>query len=228
VKINDLYSKITEGIIDDLVAGCPPWLKPWKATAVGGLMPHNAATGSSYHGINIPILWDAAQRKSFPSHQWMTFKQALNKGGCVRQGEKSTHIVFVKRLSFKKKDSDEITQGSMLRCYSVFNVTQIDGLPEPDITIIPPSPAERHAAVEAFIAATKASIHHGGDMAAYVPLTDYITMPRFEAFNHDRLRQWSYAVDTYRQRIHRDPCEHAAIVLLDWRMTKCSLPRCGY
>jgi antirestriction protein ArdC len=179
LKLNDLYQSITAGIIHDLENGSVPWVRPWKGT---GLMPVNAFSGNPYHGINIPILWRAAQMRGFPTHEWMTFHQALEKKAAVRKGEKGTHIVFVKRLQFKREDDDGFDRRTMLRSFSVFNVAQIDGLPvkEPDPQL---SDAERDAGAEAFIKATGASIGHGGDMAAYVPLTDSIVLPPFEAFN---------------------------------------------
>lgn len=208
MKIANLYQAVTASIIADLVKGSPPWLKCWKGDTRGSMLPVNCATQTHYHGINIPILWQAASEKGYPTHEWLTFKQALAKGACVRQGEKSTHVVFVKRLTFKKEDSEETTQGSMLKAYSVFNRAQVDGLPEPEVRV-EVSDAARHAGVEAFIAATQASIHHGGDMPCYVPLTDYICMPRFESFKgaehyyatalHE-LSHWSGA----KHRLNRD------------------------
>ncbi len=57
----------------------------------------------------------------------MTFKQTIDLGGCVRKGEKSTHIVFAKQLTVKEEDEER--KVNMLRGYSVFNVAQINGLP---------------------------------------------------------------------------------------------------
>jgi antirestriction protein ArdC len=67
----------------------------------------------------------------------------------------------------------------MLKTYHVFNVEQIEGLPEtphPTSTIAPIEAAER------FIAATKADIRFGGSKACYVPSHDFVAMPPKEAF----------------------------------------------
>lgn len=64
MHINDLYRSVTNRIIEELERGAAPWLKPWKTdNRRGSLMPTNAATSRPYRGINIPILWDAADRR---------------------------------------------------------------------------------------------------------------------------------------------------------------------
>ena len=44
------------------------------------------------------------------------------------KGEKSTTVVFTKKLHIKDKETDEDKQIGMLRTFAVFNVAQIDGL----------------------------------------------------------------------------------------------------
>src|SRR3977135_1146956 len=70
-------------------------------------MPINAATRRYYTGINVLILWSARDEHGFPSPQWMTFKQALDKGAYVRKGEKGTPVIFAKKLTFNEGDEDE-------------------------------------------------------------------------------------------------------------------------
>ena len=49
----DHYSEITAQIIVALEEGTPPWRRPWDVGKAGGpMMPHNAATGARYRGIN--------------------------------------------------------------------------------------------------------------------------------------------------------------------------------
>ena len=89
--------------------GAVPWVRPWKTERRGvvSVMPGNASTGRSYSGINIPILWASADMNGYPTHAWMTFKQALDHGANVRKGERGTHVVFTKPVVFKGED-DEI------------------------------------------------------------------------------------------------------------------------
>ena len=174
-------SNVTRAIIEELERGAVPWVRPWKTDRhnIGSVMPANAATGRSYSGINVPILWASADSNGYPSHAWMTFKQALDHCAHVRKGERGTHVVFTKPLVFKSED-DEIEKRSMLREYTVFNVAQIDGFTVEEITL-PPEP-ERHAAVDSFIAATNATIRHGGDKACFVPALDLVNMPPVSSF----------------------------------------------
>ena len=184
MHINQLYEEVTRRIISEMEAGAVPWLKPWKAQPGNhtGIMPQNAATGRAYHGINIPLLWHAAAAKGYATHAWLTYKQAGALNAQVRKGERSTTIVFTKRITVKNRDTEDEKAISMLKTFPVFNVSQVDGLP--DTPVIADVPAEeRHETLDAFIAATKADIRHGGDIACYVPSLDFINMPLRGAFN---------------------------------------------
>jgi antirestriction protein ArdC len=177
-----IYENVTRAIIEEMERGAVPWVRPWKTDrrGVGSVMPGNASTGRSYSGINIPILWASADTNGYPTHAWMTFKQALDHGANVRKGERGTHVVFTKPVVFKSED-DEIEKRSMLREYTVFNIAQIDGFIVAEKPLAPEP--ERHAAVEAFIAATSADIRHGGDKACFVPAHDFINLPPPSSFN---------------------------------------------
>ena len=182
MNINALYERVTNIIIKEMEAGTVPWVKPWKTPRRhGSVMPHNVATGRAYSGINIPLLWGAADANGYISHEWMTFQQARMRDATVRKGEKGTQIVFTKKL-LKKEDEDE-RRVSMLRTYNVFNIAQIDGLPPPKE---PEELAEpfRHERAEAFIKATNAQFKNGGDKACYVPSQDLIAIPYQGFFVH--------------------------------------------
>jgi antirestriction protein ArdC len=207
MHIAALYESVTNSIIADLENGVAPWTKPWKNGNTGGIMPMNAATKRSYNGINIPILWHAQLSRGYPTASWMTYKQANEIGGQVRGGEKSTHIVFTKKLTIKDRESEEEKQIGMLKAYSVFNLAQIDGLFQE--TAVEVSQEQRQDAVTAFVAATKADIRIGGDRACYVPALDFITVPpessfitreHFLATNLHELGHWTGA----KSRLDRD------------------------
>jgi antirestriction protein ArdC len=100
---------------------------------------------------------------------------------CVRKGEKGTHIVFTTQLT--KKEDDEERRFSMLRTYNVFNVDQIDGLPDPKMPEELPVPV-LHERAEALIKATNAQFKNGGDKACYVPSQDFIALPHQGFFIH--------------------------------------------
>lgn len=180
MNIAAVYQSVTRSIIAELEQGAAPWVKPWKGGGRIGIMPAHAVTGNHYRGINVPILWHAADIHGFPSHAWLTFKQALDKGAQVRKGEKGTQIVFTKQLTVKTNDAeDEERQISMLRAFTVFNVAQVDGFDAPDPAPAQPPPA---GAADALAAATGADIRHGGDKACFVPSMDFIVLPDPESF----------------------------------------------
>jgi len=116
----------------------------------------------------------------------MTFRQALELGGAVRKGQKGTMVVYANRITRQEtNDQGEDVERSIpfLKAYTVFNVEQIDGLPERFRQTAPSLPeSERIARAEAFLDATKATIIHGGDMACYELIADRIRLPDFSAF----------------------------------------------
>ena len=193
MKIAAVYESVTQSIIAELESGAAPWVKPWKGGKRTGIMPMNAATGHHYRGINVPILWHAADEHSFPTNAWLSFKQAVEKRAHVRKGEKGTQIVFTKRLNVKDED-DEERQISMLRAFTVFNVAQIDGMEAQSDAPEPPP----ESATEAFVSATGADIRHGGDQACYVPSRDFIALPHPSAFRDEQ----SYRATKLHELVH--------------------------
>ncbi len=192
----DIYAEVTARIIGELEQDRFPWVQPWgKAGHSAAGLPHNAGTGSRYSGINILILWGAGISAGYPTLGWLTFRQALNLGGCVRKGERGTTVVYADRFTPKSeleraaREGTEASAVPFLKRFTVFNVTQCDGLegvfaaaePLPERELIP------HA--EAVIKATGADFRMGGDRAFYVPAADYIQVPPQPAF-HDQINYY--------------------------------------
>ncbi len=88
---NKVYDLITERILTQLDNGVVPWRRPWGLQP--GLMPMNGTTSREYKGINALMLG----LSGYPDVRWMTYKQAAERGGQVRKGEKSTPIIFWKQ-----------------------------------------------------------------------------------------------------------------------------------
>ncbi len=186
-----LYQEITDKIIAELEAGRLPWVQPWGSSAVQAplAMPKNAATQRRYSGINVLILWGAVVQHGFPGQSWLTFRQALSLGGNVRKGERGTTVVFADRFipdqerARAREQGDEPYAIPFLKRFTVFNVTQCDGLPADLITVPPPVPDGLILPdVEALIRASGADLRLGGDKAFYSPTLDYIQVPRPEAY----------------------------------------------
>lgn len=184
-----LYQEITDRIIAELERGTVPWVKPWGSAKADLGLPSNAATGRRYSGINILILWGAVIERSYPSQNWLTFRQALALGGNVRKGERGTTIVHADRFVPKnekeraKTDGDEPQAVPYLKRFTVFNVAQCDGLPEHLYRNAEPLP-EREIVpqAEGLIRASGADFRIGGDRAFYMPGTDTIQVPPQPAF----------------------------------------------
>lgn len=182
----DLYETITSKVLEMLEGGVRPWHQPWKAGI--GARPVNHQ-GKPYNGINILLLWGAADRAGYTNPHWMTFKQAIALGACVRKGEKGSMCVYAS--TFETKDeNDEEKRIPFLKSYTVFNVEQIDGLPDRYFAVAPVAaplnPHDRIAEADAFFENTGADIRFGGAKAFHSSNADgsmsYVQMPRFENF----------------------------------------------
>src|SRR6056297_1410409 len=185
----DIYTRITNRIVESLEAGVRPWLKPWNAEHAAGRITrplrHN---GQPYSGINVFMLWMEAEARGFTAPIWMTFRQARELGGHVRKGEKGSPVVYANTLTRTETDEntgEEIDQTiPFMKGYTVFNIEQIEGLP--DHYYAPAkaqlNPDQRIAAADAFFTDTGADIRHGGSSAYYCPPEDYVQMPVFESF----------------------------------------------
>ncbi len=184
----DVYTRITGSIIASLEQGVRPWIKPWNAEHAAGRITrplrHN---GQAYSGINILMLWASAVEQGFSAPIWMTFKQALELNAHVRKGEKGSLVVYANAITkVEQNDAGEDVEREIpfLKGYTVFNVEQIEGLPEIYYAKLEPkfTPVERVAQAEAYFAATKAVINYGGTRAFYAAGPDRIQMPPIETF----------------------------------------------
>jgi antirestriction protein ArdC len=193
-----LYEEITARIIADLEAGTFPWAQPWGAgsekAALG--LPRNAATGKSYSGINVLILWGQLFDGGFACQSWLTFRQAISLGGTVRKGEHGITVCYADKFIPKRARNTEAEgeassspdEGDgeavpFLRRYTVFNVAQCDNLPDHCLSPAPALP-EREIVpkAEALAAATLADIRTGGAHAFYRPSEDVVQIPPQPAF----------------------------------------------
>ena len=98
-----VYEIITNRIIEQLEKGEVPWHKPW----IGGY-PKNLISKKEYRGINTFILASA----HYISEYWVTYKQAKELGGNVKQGEHGWPVVFWKWLNVKDEKEEELTSFS--------------------------------------------------------------------------------------------------------------------
>jgi antirestriction protein ArdC len=184
-----IYGRITDKIVSALENGVRPWVRPWSAGhATGRIIRPLRHNGQPYTGVNVLSLWASATEQGFAAPIWMTYRQASELGAHVREGEKGSPVVYANSIRRTDMDADSGADVEreihFLKGYTVFNVEQIEGLP--DAFHAPASPrtdvVERIARAENFFAATKAELSHGGSRAFYRPSADTIVLPPFEAF----------------------------------------------
>jgi len=200
----DVYNRVTDKIIAELEQGVRPWMKPWSGNnADERIMLPVRHCGTPYRGINILLLWGEAVAKGYASNKWMTFQQARQLGAHVRKGEHGSLVVYANKITKteEKPDGEEVErQIPYMKGYTVFNVEQIDELPEA-YYVRPEPKGEKMQLIEdaeRFFGATGALIQHGGNRAYYAPGPDVIRLPHPEAFKDAE----SYAATKAHELIH--------------------------
>jgi antirestriction protein ArdC len=184
----DIYQEKTDQIIALLESGDLGRVGAlWNSAAHSGLPKKH--DGKPYRGVNVISLWMAQADNGFKSNIWMTYRQAETYGGNVIKGQKSVErsILFKPFVKGEKQDSGEVKEKSflMIRDYAVFNVDQIENLPERfyvDIAAVTENPDTKEARLTEWFDNLGADIHHGGNRAFFRPSADEIHMPAFADF----------------------------------------------
>ncbi|URI11925.1 zincin-like metallopeptidase domain-containing protein [Aquincola tertiaricarbonis] len=176
--------------------GSAPWQRPWSQRC---MKPINPTTGNAYRGVNRVLLAIAAAGRS--SGEFMTYRQAAERGWQVRAGERGSMIVKVveigggearsehEREEAKSQKEQGLTPRA-LRRYFVFNRDQIDGMPpldpQPEFPAFDPI-MRAEAVVQALTEKTGLSVREGGSAACYIPSRDEMILPARSAFQtaHD-------------------------------------------
>src|SRR5262245_54985813 len=171
----NLYAQVTATILAELERGCAPWRRDWRSIA-GSSIPHNAVSMRPYRGTNTVLLWLQAQQQGWSSLGFLTYKQARDLGGTVKQGAKSSLIVFVKHLVVKDHENENVTKlVPMLQAYSFFHTSQCDCLPETILNSVarPPRNSDaRDPLIDTFTASTQADVREGqGEPACALPIS---------------------------------------------------------
>ncbi|GKW37538.1 ArdC family protein [Pectobacterium carotovorum] len=178
----DIYQTVTDNIIAALEAGVKPWSCPWQRVPGMSGVPSNFATGIAYSGMNIMLLWCSASKQGFGDSRWMTYKQAQAVGGQVRKGEHGTTAIFYTTLE-KENEGGEIDQIPMLKTFNVFNVEQIDGLPQTTETVNPEATFAPLPEAENLFRKSGANIIEKGQNAFFQPSTDEVWLPERHLFS---------------------------------------------
>lgn len=177
--MSDAYAAVTARVLEALERGTAPWRKPWQEISGS---PANALTGRPYRGVNVVLLGLAP----YADHRWLTFRQALELGGNVRKGERSTEVTFWKPLDVPATENeDERRRVPLLRSYRVFNAEQCEGLRLPPVDA--DLWARRHRRIERAETVLRhmpdpPEVREGGSRAWYAPAEDLVAVPPLCAF----------------------------------------------
>lgn len=191
-----LHQDITDRLLEEMDAGVAPWVQPWEAPGAGGLtpmIPYNAYTGQPYHGSNVVILWLATYRAGYCSNAWLPMSHIQALGGRLKvrpgftppegkpwkTGQRPVQCVKVlkRTITDQKTGEDKVIPGG-IKAFNVFNLDQIEGLDATKLQILQPPPEHLlRADIAHLIAFQEPKLIHGGDVAAYWPTFDTITMP---------------------------------------------------
>ena len=177
--MNKVYQIVTDKVLAKMAEGEIPWRKPWVGGRDDAGLPRNFRSKKAYQGINQLLLSMAPYSCPF----WVTYKQAQEAGGQVRQGEKSTLVVFWKPTSYREADDngDVIERKSLImRYYNVFNLEQVDGI---DWQHLVPQLDPRDASdiLDRYSDAPRV-IHSESDRAFYRVSDDLVSMPMPQQF----------------------------------------------
>jgi len=174
-----IYEIVTDRIVALLEKGVVPWQKSWNSNQQA---PQNLVSRKPYRGINVLLLGSMGYNSPF----WLTYNQAQALGGHIKKGEKSCPVVFWRWLEIEKKSTGKTERIAIMRYYSVFNLSQCEGLTVPDQA----QPVQEHSPIEAAETIVsgmpnRPEIKHGLARAFYSPASDTVGMPAADQFKAD-------------------------------------------
>lgn len=175
----NIYQLITERIILLLTQGVIPWRKPWAGTRNGAYSRHMK---KPYSLLNQLLLGKAGE--------WLTYKQIIQLGGYVNEGEKSSIVVFWKLLRVQDEDDeDKVKTIPVLRYYRVFHIDQTTGIKplsiEEEMEILSPC-EDAEKVIDDYISRSGVSLNiKASNRAFYNPTEDSITILLMEQFSSE-------------------------------------------
>jgi antirestriction protein ArdC len=169
-----VYDIVTEKITQKLEEGEIPWKKPWNMQ-----LPRNLITNKPYQGINFLLLSGEDHENPY----WLTFKQAQEKGGHVKKGEKGTPITFWKVIEKELKEKEGKELQFILRYYTVFNLGQCEGIESPPLGE-PSNPIQKCEEIISGYKTTPDIRINTRNSAYYSPKEDYISLQPKHTFQN--------------------------------------------
>lgn len=175
----DIYTAVTDRIIEQLEQGVIPWHKPCTGVQSGAI---SGITGKPYSLLNQMLLGKPGE--------WYTWNQIQKMGGKVRKGEKSSMVVFWKQQAIKEEDpatGEKVERMiPMLKYFNVFHIDQIEGIDRKIIAPEAQDPATDDKAdtiIADYLQRSGVELEHRkGDEAFYSPSADRVELPLREQF----------------------------------------------
>lgn len=192
----DAYQMVTDRICELLEQGFIPWDKPWAMTKSSAWSGHD---GHVYTLLNQFMLADPKKKyKDFEemladiAGEWVTFKQAQDRGGNVRKGEHGRRVIFFSMVPTKDADGNETGEvHPMVTWTTVFKVSQCDGVEQKwhkEAGMLYPFDSNKTADEVAADYLQRENItldSRQRDKACYQPQTDTVLMPLPEQFQNN-------------------------------------------
>ena len=182
----DIYTRVTDSIVAAIENGAGAYRMPWVVRQDKGFSPISIATVKPYRGINTLVLWSQAQSKSYDSSLWGTYQQWQSLGGQVRKDEHGAPVVYwgsYDTKDCKEVDDDGHSRHLFCKGYTVFNLSQVDGVKLPKRLTPKLSDNERIEHAEAFFAGVGVEVRDGGNRAFFRPdQPAAVYMPGFNQF----------------------------------------------
>lgn len=200
MKTSELYDKVTTTIIELLEqVDVKDFQNHWNKIVYS--QPKNVFKNTLYTGINTLYLSAIAFKRNYKTNNWLTFHEVQQLNAKIRKGSKSAEVIFFKMLYFDKNNQaidyeqaklmKDITKKRYLKYYHVFNVDDVEGLPEqwynsPFKTHTDLTAWEQNNQAEELIFNTGAEIEYKAQNSAYYSITnDKIILPIKEQFKGD-------------------------------------------
>jgi len=151
-------------------------------------LPHNAASGRNYRGLNVPLLWAATLAGGYSQHVWVSFRQAQALGGNVRKGERATFVYFFKFIERDERNASgesEKVRIPLIRTYPVFNADQCENVRIPQHAQRKPTESPGALGVVGPVIdrlGLAGGLRYGGNAAFYSFGADCVQVPAVESF----------------------------------------------
>lgn len=186
-NINDVYSQVTNFVMEQLEKGIIIWRKGWNSKG----FPKNIITGQPYRGWNVFFLNFITLFKGYATPYFLTFNQAQTKGGHIRKGEKGVRIVYWAKIENKEEagtDPAPTEESHRVRLvprqYIVFNIAQAEDIELSESTEQPQIAIDSLAACDQIVTNMPHApeIRYQGDNAWYSPSRDLVNIPEKQLF----------------------------------------------